>query len=43
MTPNSGVQTVGELVNIQQTVGPPQLTRIDGHRTVSVNFEPPRT
>jgi multidrug efflux pump subunit AcrB len=41
MTPNSGVQTVGELVNIQQTVGPLQLTRIDGHRTVSVNFEPP--
>jgi multidrug efflux pump subunit AcrB len=41
MTPNSGVQTVGELVSIQQTVGPLQLTRIDGHRTVSVNFEPP--
>jgi multidrug efflux pump subunit AcrB len=41
MTPNSGVQTVGELVNIVQTVGPTQLARIDGRRTVSVNFEPP--
>jgi multidrug efflux pump subunit AcrB len=41
MTPNSGVQTVGELAHIKQTVGPQQLSRIDGHRTVSVNFEPP--
>ena len=41
MTPNSGVQTVGELAHIKQTVGPQQLMRIDGSRTVSVNFEPP--
>jgi multidrug efflux pump subunit AcrB len=41
MTPNSGVQTVGELAEIEQTVGPMQLTRINGQRTVSVNFEPP--
>jgi multidrug efflux pump subunit AcrB len=41
MTPNSGIQTVGELAHIVQTVGPQHLTRVDGHRTVAVNFEPP--
>jgi multidrug efflux pump subunit AcrB len=41
VTPTSGVQTVGELADIRQTVGPSQLLRINGHRTVSVNFEPP--
>lgn len=41
MTPNAGVQTVGELTRIMQTVGPSQLTRVDGRRTVGVTFEPP--
>ena len=41
MTPTAGVQTVGELTTLRQTVGPSQLVRINGHRTVSVNFEPP--
>ena len=41
VTPTSGVQTVGELVEPRQTVGPSQLVRINGHRTVSVNFTPP--
>jgi multidrug efflux pump subunit AcrB len=41
MTPAAGVQTVGELTTLRQTVGPSQLVRINGHRTVSVNFEPP--
>jgi multidrug efflux pump subunit AcrB len=41
MTPAAGVQTVGELTSLKQTVGPSQLVRINGHRTVSVNFEPP--
>ncbi len=41
VTPTSGVQTVGELVELRQTVGPSQLVRINGHRTVSVNFTPP--
>jgi len=41
MTPNAGVQTVGELTRIVQTVGPSQLTRVDGRRTVGVTFEPP--
>jgi len=40
-TPGAGVQTVGELARIEQTVGPSQLSRINGKRTVSVNFEPP--
>ena len=43
VTPGAGVQTVGELAQIRQTVGPSQLLRIDGKRTVRVNFEPPAT
>jgi multidrug efflux pump subunit AcrB len=42
-TPGAGVQTVGELARIRQTVGPSQLLRVGGRRTVSVNFEPPET
>lgn len=41
MTPAAGVQTVGELTELRQTVGPSQLVRINGHRTVSVTFQPP--
>jgi multidrug efflux pump subunit AcrB len=41
VTPQSGVQTVGELTELRQTVGPAQLVRINGRRTVSVQFEPP--
>ena len=41
MTPGAGVQTVGELTELRQTVGPAQLVRINGHRTVSVVFQPP--
>jgi multidrug efflux pump subunit AcrB len=43
VTPGAGVQTVGELATIKQTVGPAQLLRVGGRRTVSVNFEPPAT
>jgi multidrug efflux pump subunit AcrB len=42
-TPGAGIQTVGELAQITQTVGPSQLSRFNGRRTVSVNFEPPDT
>ncbi|SHG60931.1 Multidrug efflux pump subunit AcrB [Hydrocarboniphaga daqingensis] len=42
-TPAAGIQTVGELAQIRQTVGPSQLSRVNGRRTVSVNFEPPDT
>ena len=41
VTPQAGVQTVGELTELRQTVGPSQLLRVNGHRTVSVEFEPP--
>ncbi|MCE3283944.1 MAG: efflux transporter permease subunit [Steroidobacteraceae bacterium] len=41
VTPQAGVQTVGELTALRQTVGPSQLVRVNGHRTVSVEFEPP--
>jgi len=41
VTPASGVQTVGELTEVRQTVGPSQLVRINGRRTVSVEFQPP--
>lgn len=41
MTPGAGVQTVGELTDVRQTVGPSQLVRINGRRTVSVEFQPP--
>jgi multidrug efflux pump subunit AcrB len=41
VTPQAGVQTVGELTQLRQTVGPAQLVRVNGHRTVSVEFEPP--
>jgi multidrug efflux pump subunit AcrB len=42
-TPGAGVQTVGELAQVRQTVGPSQLIRVGGRRTVLVNFEPPET
>ena len=41
MTPAAGVQTVGDLTSLKQTVGPSQMVRINGHRTVSVTLEPP--
>lgn len=41
MTPNAGIQTVGELTGIRTTVGPSELARINGRRTITVGFEPP--
>jgi multidrug efflux pump subunit AcrB len=41
VTPAAGVQTVGDLTTLRQTVGPAQLVRINGRRTVSVELEPP--
>ncbi|WP_196140090.1 efflux RND transporter permease subunit [Aliikangiella sp. G2MR2-5] len=40
-TPNAGIQTIGELTDIQRTVGPSQLRRVDGKRTVSLIVSPP--
>ncbi len=40
-TPRSGVQTIGSLATITRTVGPSQLQRVDGQRTVSLQVIPP--
>jgi multidrug efflux pump subunit AcrB len=40
-TPLAGVQTIGELASIEYTVGPVQLQRVDGLRTVTINLLPP--
>lgn len=40
-TPNAGLQTIGELTDIQRAVGPTQLQRINGKRTVSLLIIPP--
>lgn len=40
-TPLAGVQTLGELVQINRTVGPTQLRRVDGKRTISIIINPP--
>ncbi|NVJ59089.1 MAG: efflux RND transporter permease subunit [Gammaproteobacteria bacterium] len=40
-TPLAGVQTVGELTRIERTVGPTQLRRVNGRRTVSLIINPP--
>lgn len=40
-TPLAGSQTLGELTDIERTVGPTQLRRVNGKRTVSVQITPP--
>ncbi|MEO0577390.1 MAG: efflux RND transporter permease subunit [Pseudomonadota bacterium] len=40
-TPLAGVQTLGELTRIERTVGPTQLLRVDGDRTVTLSVLPP--
>ena len=42
-TPRSGIQTLGELATVTRTVGPSQLRRVDGKRTVSLIVRPPET
>lgn len=39
----NGVQTVGDLASLKLTVGPSELARVNGKRTVTVGFEPPET
>ncbi|MCG7548373.1 MULTISPECIES: efflux RND transporter permease subunit [Pseudoalteromonas] len=41
VTPDAGIQTVGELAHVERTVGPSQLRRVNGRRTVSVVVTPP--
>ena len=40
-TPLAGIQTVGELAEIRRTVGPTQLRRVDGQRTMTLSVTPP--
>ncbi|MCH8862427.1 MAG: efflux RND transporter permease subunit [Proteobacteria bacterium] len=40
-TPRGGVVLLGELVEIRRGVGPAQIQRVDGRRTVTLNFNPP--
>jgi multidrug efflux pump subunit AcrB len=40
-TPQSGIQVIGELAAIQRTVGPTQLRRVNGQRTVTLQVLPP--
>ena len=40
-TPLAGIQTLGELTQIRRTVGPTQLRRVDGQRTLTLNVRPP--
>lgn len=41
VTRDAGIQTIGELADIHRTVGPSQLRRVDGKRTVSIQVTPP--
>ncbi len=40
-TPLSGIQVIGELARIERTVGPTQLRRVNGQRTVTLQVLPP--
>ena len=40
-TPLAGIQLLGELVEIKRTVGPTQLRRVNGNRTISLIITPP--
>ncbi|PLW70681.1 efflux RND transporter permease subunit [Pseudohalioglobus lutimaris] len=40
-TPLAGIQTIGELAEIRRGVGPAELQRVDGQRTVTIFLIPP--
>ena len=40
-TPLAGIQTIGELTEIRRTVGPTQLRRVNGQRTLTLSVTPP--
>jgi HAE1 family hydrophobic/amphiphilic exporter-1 len=42
-TGEAGVQTIGQLTSLQRTVGPTNLLRVNGLRTVSLQISPPAT
>ena len=40
-TPQAGIQVIGELARSQRTVGPTQLRRVNGQRTITLQVLPP--
>ena len=40
-TPLAGIQSIGELADIRRTVGPTQLLRVNGQRTLTLSVTPP--
>jgi len=40
-TPLAGVQMIGELTDIRRTLGPSQLLRVNGQRTLTLSVTPP--
>ena len=40
-TPLAGIQSIGELADIRRTVGPTQLLRVNGQRTLTLAVTPP--
>jgi len=40
-TPLAGIQSIGELTDIHRTVGPTQLLRVNGQRTLTLSVTPP--
>lgn len=40
-TPGSGIQKIGDLVSLERSVGPTQLSRVNGRRTVTLSVTPP--
>ena len=40
-TPLAGIQSIGELAEIRRTVGPSQLRRVNGQRTLTLSVTPP--
>jgi multidrug efflux pump subunit AcrB len=40
-TPLAGIQTIGELAGIQRGIGPAQLQRVNGQRTITIFLIPP--
>ena len=40
-TPLAGLQSLGELTDIRRTVGPSQLLRVNGQRTLTLSVTPP--
>jgi multidrug efflux pump subunit AcrB len=40
-TPSAGIQTIGELATIHRAIGPDQLQRVDGQRTITLTLIPP--